>query len=496
MFDRSSGILLHITSLPGPYGIGSLGGGARQFIDFLAQSGQRYWQILPLVPTGLGNSPYMSTSSFAGNPLLLDLEELRNLGLLTQEELDGVRVEDPDHVDYDKVWATRPALLRKAYEQADQDLKAKAAAFAQEQADWLPDYALFTALHDHFGLPLQEWPDAGLIHRTKTALSKAEQEHREAVDYQIFLQYLFYRQWTALKEYAGEKKVSIIGDLPIYVSVDSADVWAHPELFQVDRDRVPKFVAGVPADAFTTTGQRWGNPLYDWKYHEKTGFTWWCDRIRHCLTFYDVIRIDHFRGFDTYWEILASEETALNGQWRQGPGMKLIEAFRTQVPEAQFIAEDLGDLNDSARQFVADSGLPGMRVMVDAFHDTWGESSFLPHNCPPHSVAYTGTHDTPTFVQWLMEQALEDQRQFAFDYLRLRMEEGLGWGVISGAWATPSRLAIAPMQDVLGLGGDARMNTPGTMGSHNWAWRVRAEALNPDVSGRLRHITQTYRRLR
>lgn len=496
MFERTSGVLLHITSLPGPYGIGSLGQNARHFVDFLEAAGQRYWQILPLVPTGLGNSPYMSTSSFAGNPLLIDLDTLCQMGLLTREEVDAVRVKDPDHVDYAFVWSTRPALLRKAYDRSGGDLRQTAHDFAQSQADWLPDYALFTAIHEHFNAALQEWPDKALIRRTPKAVDSYAGQLKDSVDFHIFLQYLFYTQWNELKAYAKAHGVSIIGDLPIYVSADSADVWTHPELFRLGAGRVPKFVAGVPADAFSATGQRWGNPLYDWNYHEKTGFAWWCGRIRHCLTFYDVIRIDHFRGFDTYWEIPAEEETALKGKWKKGPGMKLIEAFRKNVPEAQFIAEDLGELNDSARQFVKDSGLPGMRVMVDAFHETRGESSFLPHNCPPHAVAYTGTHDTATFVQWLMEQAPEDQRQFASDYLRLRMEEGLGWGVISGAWSTPCNLAIAPFQDVLGLGGDARMNTPGTMGSHNWAWRVRDEALNPDVSSRLRHITWTYRRLR
>ncbi len=496
MFERTSGILLHIASLPGPYGIGSLGQNARQFVDFLEAAGQRYWQILPLVPVGLGNSPYMSTSSAAGNPLLIDLDALGELGLLTREELNAVRVEDPDRVDYDFLNETRPALLRKAFDRAGDELRQAAQEFAKEQADWLPDYALFTALHSHFDAPLQEWPDKSLIRRTKKSVEQYTELLKEEVEFHIFLQYLFHSQWTGLKTYANQKGVFIIGDLPIYVSVDSADVWTHPELFRLGAGRVPKFVSGVPADAFSATGQRWGNPLYDWAYHEKTGFDWWCGRIRHCLAFYDVIRIDHFRGFDTYWEIPAEEETALVGKWKRGPGMKLIEAFREKVPEAEFIAEDLGELNDTARQFIKDSGLPGMRVMVDAFHDTWGESSFLPHNCPPDAVAYTGTHDTPTFVQWLMEQAPEDQKQFAMDYLRLRVEEGLGWGVISGAWATPCRLAVAPFQDVLGLGGDARMNTPGTVGDHNWSWRVRSEALNPDVSSRLRQITQTYRRFR
>ena len=495
MFERSSGILLHVTSLPGPYGIGSMGREARQFVDFLQQAGQRYWQILPLVPTGLGNSPYMSTSSAAGNPLLLDLEGLAELGLLTREELSAARRDTPDRVDFSALIPERLALLRLACSRADDDLRAKAEAFAAEQGDWLPDYALFTALHGHFGAPLQQWPDPALLRRTPRALDRYGRELREEVSLQLLLQYLFFTQWQGLKQYANERGISIIGDLPIYVSADSADVWAHPELFRLSAGRVPRFVAGVPADAFSATGQRWGNPLYDWRYHEKTGFAWWCGRVRQALSFYDVLRIDHFRGFDTYWEISAGEETALNGRWRRGPGMKLLGALAREVPQARLIAEDLGDLNESARKLVADSGLPGMRVLADAFHDTWGASSFLPHNCPPNAVAYTSTHDTPTFVQWLFELAPEDQRQFAMDYLRLREDEGWGWGAVAGAWATPCSLAIAPLQDVLGLGGDARMNFPGTMNGENWSWRVRAEALNGQVARRLRHITRTYRRI-
>jgi 4-alpha-glucanotransferase len=316
----------------------------------------------------------------------------------------------------------------------------------------------------------------------------------EDIQFHIFCQYLFFKQWNAVHSYAKANDVQIIGDLPIYISDHSADLWAHPEYFQVDKDYKLTAVAGVPADAFSETGQRWGNPLYNWENHEKDGFAWWSRRIQKNLAFYDVMRFDHFRGFDTYWAIDPDCENALIGQWHKGPGMKLINALRKNVPDAAFIAEDLGILSPSAYQLVADSGLPGMRVLVDAF-DPSGTSSFLPHACPQNAVMYTSTHDTPTFVQWLTVQSSQEERDFATRYLRLRDDEGLGWGAVCGAWGSPCQLAIASFQDVLGLGADARMNTPGTSGTHNWGWRVRREAINDEVAHRLRVITQTYGRL-
>lgn len=478
MYDaRFSGILLAVSSLPGPYGIGSLGASARRFVDFLSESGQSYWQILPLVPLGHGNSPYMSTSAFAGNPLLIDLDELAAQGLLTTEELESARCENPDRVDYEHLNATRISLLRKAFERYAQ----LPAAQQQEEPDlpWLADYARFAALHDQYDTSWEEWPEDA-------------QPDPDGVAFHIFLQDTFYRQWFHLKEYANQKHIRIMGDIPFYLSADSVERWSHPELFQLDEDGHLANVAGVPPDAFTADGQFWGNPLYDWKGNKKEVFHFWRERITWCARLYDAIRIDHFRAFHTYWSIPADAETAKEGHWEPGPGMELLKTLQRTAPELELIAEDLGDLDADALKFVRTCGIPGMKVLVFAF-DHLGESAYLPHNCEKFSVVYTGTHDTPTFMEFLT-QGNPDQARFARQYLRLREDEGLGWGLIAGAWASGSYLAMAPLQDVLSLGADARMNTPGTSGDHNWSWRVRMDAFNPYVSGKLREITRTYRR--
>ena len=430
MEQRASGLLLPVFSLPGPWGVGTFGRQARQFVDFLADAGQRWWQILPLEPIGPGNSPYMSPSAFEGNPLFLDLEELVDQGLLTAAEADSARLDCPDRVDYDRLRAVRVPLLELAARRAGQ-------------------------------------PD--------------------------FLQAEFARQWAALKAYANGKGVSLLGDLPIYVSPNGREVTDHPELFQLDARGRPARVAGVPPDAFSDMGQLWGNPLYDWQGSQTAVFDWWARRIRRAAGLYDAVRIDHFRAFDTYWSVPAGASDAREGRWEPGPGQALVNHLRASAPGLTLIAEDLGDLDENARAFIERSAVPGMKVLVYAF-DPDGDSAYLPHNCTRNSVIYTGTHDTPTFVQWLFSQADARQRAFAMEYLCLREEEGFGWGAVRGAWASPCALAIAPLQDVLGLGGDARVNTPGTMGPHNWSWRVRAEALNPGVAGRLRHLTQLYRR--
>ena len=379
MQARASGVLLPVFSLPGPYGVGTFGTPAREFVDFLAAGGQKFWQILPLVPPGGGNSPYMSPSSFAGNPLFLDLDELAEEGLLTAEELDSARRDKPDRVDYPWLLETRIPLLRKAWARGRARYARELAEFLEAERSWLPDYALFLALRDRFdGKPLADWPDE-LRLRKQSALEKARAELKEACDFHAFLQLLFFRQWTAVKAYANGKGISIIGDLPIYVSPDSAEVWARPELFQLKEDMTPAGVAGVPPDAFSDKGQHWGNPLYDWDYHRKTGFAWWRSRAVHLARLYDVVRIDHFRGFHTYWCIPDGAEDAREGHWEKGPGMELVEVLRA-VPGLALIAEDLGDLDENALRFIAESGLPGMKVLVYAF-DPNGESAYLPHIC-------------------------------------------------------------------------------------------------------------------
>lgn len=428
---RKSGVLLPVFSLPGPYGIGTFGAGARRFVDFLAESGQSWWQILPLNPVGPGDSPYMSPSVFEGNPLFLDPEALAQKGLLTCGELERCRWDEPDRVDYAWLRATRLPLFELAAERAGEE---------------------------------------------------------------NFLQREFLRQWAELKSYANKKGISILGDLPIYVSPKGKEVAECPELFQLDPDGSLGRVAGVPPDSFSDVGQLWGNPLYDWEGHRKEVFSWWGKRIRHAAGLYDGIRIDHFRGFHTYWSVPADAKDARAGHWEHGPGQALVDHLTKSAPGLTLIAEDLGDLDEKALHFIANSGLPGMKVLLYSF-DPNGDSAYLPHNCDKNAVMYTGTHDTPTFVQWLFTQASADARAFAIDYLRLREDEGFGWGAVRGAWASPCALAIAPLQDVLGLGADARLNTPGTMGPHNWSWRVRAEALNSDVAAQLRRLTRLYRRM-
>lgn len=491
MLGRSSGILLPVFSLPGDYGIGTLGKSARQFVDFLAAAGQKVWQILPLVPSGCGNSPYMSPSAFAGNPLLLDPEALAALGLLTPQELETARFADPDRVDYGWLAQNRYPLLRKAWSR-DKDTAARA-DFLARQAAWLPDHALFCALSRHFGCPLDRWPDNAARLREPAALAKYRVQLADEIDFEVFLQYHFFRQGGALRRHAEARGVAIMGDIPIYVSADSAQVWADPSLFQLDENLTPTHVAGVPPDAFSHRGQHWGNPLYDWNNRREALFDWWAGRLKNAALLYDMVRIDHFRGFHTYWAIPADAKSTMDGHWERGPGQPLVDFIAAQVPELALVAEDLGDLDADAYAFIHHSGLPGMRVLVYAF-DPAGDSPYLPHNCPVDSVVYTGTHDTPTFVQWLFSEASPEERAYAFDYLRLRLEEGFGWGAVCGAWMSPSRLAIAPLQDILGLGADARVNFPGTMGAANWSWRVRADALNAEVADRLKKLTHIYRR--
>lgn len=473
---RTSGVLLAISSLPGTYGIGSLGAPARRFVDFLAEAKQSYWQILPLVPAGGGNSPYCSTSAFAGSPYYIDLDELAAEGLLTPQELEEARYHNCDRVDFAWLNDTRLLLLEKAWERS---LKRRTSSSPDLSLPWLGQYAAFAAMVDTYGLPFEDW-------------KKTDKPDEKRVQFHIFLQTTFYRQWMALKTYANERGIRIMGDIPIYLADQSAERWTNPTIFQQDEDMVMTHVAGVPPDAFTAEGQLWGNPLYDWDKHKDEVYAFWYSRMTWCSEIYDCLRIDHFRAIHTYWSVPADEETARKGKWVEGPGMDFVDFLKSAAPKLELIVEDLGDLDDDCIEFVQKCEMDGMNVMVFAF-DTKSESSYLPHNCKVNSITYTGTHDTPTFMEWLQEGD-HDSTHYATRYLRLREDEGLVWGVIAGAWASPSRLAIAPLQDILGLGSGTRMNTPGTVSDMNWSWRVRQEAFNPFVSGRLKELGETYRR--
>ena len=458
MLQRSSGLLMALSSLPSSYGMGGLGESARRFVDFLADSGQSWWQMLPVGPLGEGGSPYMSCSAFAGEALYLDLEDLAEQGLVTREELAEQRLDSPDRAALERVRALRLPLLRRAWHRAG-------AGASESGLPWLEDYARY------------------MVRRTGRG---------EEADFCRFLQNQFVRQWGQLRRYAGARGIRLMGDLPIYLSPDSAEMMFRPGLFQLDERGRPARVAGVPPDAFSREGQLWGNPLYDWEGAPDKVTAFWVERIRWAEQLYDGVRLDHFRGFHTYWSVPAGQPASA-GCWQPGPGKPFIDALRAAAPGLELVAEDLGDLDQEARAFLPACGIPGMRVLTFAF-DSGPENPYLPHNCPVNCAAYTGTHDTPTFVQFLKE-ADEETARFARAYLRLREDEGLGWGAIAGVWGSPAALAIAPLQDVLGLGGDARMNTPGTVGGQNWRWRVREEALNGEVAVRLREMTRVYGRL-
>ncbi len=491
---RSSGILFHISSLPSPYGIGTFGKAATDFVDFLAEAGQRFWQILPIGPTGYGDSPYQSFSTFAGNPYFIDLDLLAADGLLTPQ--DYVNLDwgsDPERTDYDKLYRSRFRVLFAAYRHLDENKRASLAAFTRENAHWLEDYALYMALKDSLGgAPWSEWPQE-LRTRQPAALAHARARLAPEIDFWRFIQHRFTDQWLALKAYANRRGVRIIGDLPIYVAEDSADVWANPSLFELDDDLCPVRVAGCPPDAFSKTGQLWGNPLYRWTDRREAVFAWWVRRMKAAAAWYDVVRIDHFRGFDSYYAIPAKDKTAEHGQWVQGPGYALFEALRAGLGKQgkEIIAEDLGMLTRSVHTLRKKTGYPGMKVLQFAF-DAKGDSDYLPHNHEKNCVVYTGTHDNDTVCGWLKTARRADAR-FCRQYLNLHRNEPVSWGFIRAAWASPGSTAIAPMQDFLSLGREARMNTPSTLGG-NWVWRAHPGILTPALARDIYEITTLYGR--
>ena len=491
--NRSSGILMPMSSLPSPYGIGTMGASAYAFVDFLKAAGQKYWQLLPLGPTSYGDSPYASPSTFAGNPYYIDLDLLIRDGLLKKADLRNLRWgDDPERVDYGLIYKNRYKVLRKAFRSGRERYASEAEAFRRENASWLENYALFMSVKEKFGMvSWQEWPDEAIRLRKPEAVKTYTDELREEIDFWCFVQFLFFQQWNALREYARQQGIGFIGDIPIYVAMDSADIWAEPWFFQLDEDLRPKEVSGCPPDAFNDDGQLWGNPLYDYDRMKADGFGWWIRRVEGASRLYDVLRIDHFRGFESYWAVPAGEDTARNGKWRKGPGMDLVGVLTGWFRDLTFIAEDLGYTTPEVQKLLRDSGLPGMKVLQFAF-DAHGDSDYLPHCCPFNSSMYIGTHDNDTVKGWLASTKSAD-KAFARKYCHITSGEGWCWGLIRVGLSTPSDLFVVQMQDVLELSGENRMNTPGIpMG--NWCWRMLPGAATEEIAARLADLTKLYGR--
>lgn len=496
--NRTAGILLPITSLPSKYGIGCFSKSAYDFIDWLKKAGQCYWQILPLVPTSYGDSPYQSFSTYAGNPYFISLEALIEEGVLTEEECDGADFgSDPKEVDYEKLYQARYLLLRKAYERSQIAKNPEYLKFVEENSWWLKDYGLFMAVKERFqGKPWTEWAEDIRL-RWDFAMDYYRREQYFEIEFHQYLQYQFYKQWMKLKTYANENGIRIVGDIPIYVALDSADTWACPELFQLDSNNVPIAVAGCPPDGFSATGQLWGNPLYRWEYHESTGFQWWMKRLDYCFRLYDVVRIDHFRGFDQYYSIPFGAESAVNGTWEQGPGIRLFNRMREVLGHREVIAEDLGYVTDSVRKLVADSGFPGMKVLEFAFdsRDTGCANDYLPHNYIENCVAYTGTHDNETLAGWF-NSITKEELDLARNYLcdEYTPKKYLYRSFISLVMRSCAGLCIIPMQDYLGYDNSARMNRPSTVGT-NWKWRLTEEELSQELQKEIYETARRYGRL-
>ena len=501
---RASGVLLHPTSLPGRFGIGDLGPAAYEFADFLAEAGQTYWQIMPLGPTGYGDSPYSAFSAFAGNALLVSPERLAEDGLLSEDDLKNVPDLPSGRVDFERVIESKRDLLQRAFENYGRDnarLREEYAGFLNYASAWLDDWALFAALRDeHKGASWHTW-QRGIARRDAGALDYARQAFSERIEAHKFFQFLFFYQWLHLKKHCAAKGVKIVGDMPIFVAHNSADVWSRPELFRLNEDGSPRVVAGVPPDAFSKTGQLWGNPLYDWEAMRRDNFKWWAERMRSTLALVDVVRVDHFRGFAAYWEVPADHETAEHGRWVNAPGRELFESLRGALGELKIIAEDLGTITPDVHELRDEFGFPGMRVLQFAFggdpHDT-----HLPHEYTRASVAYTGTHDNDTVVGWW--QARQPERAGDDEGLRRERENckrylatdgtDINWDFIRAAWMSVAVIAVAQLQDVLGLGTEARMNMPASA-EGNWAWRFKDGALTDELRDRLRETTRLYGRL-
>ena len=490
---RKGGVLLPVSSIPSKYGISTFSKQAYEFVDFLERAGQSFWQILPLGPTGYGDSPYQSFSTFAGNPYYIDLEELIKKGWLTKEECDACDFgSDDGYVDYEKIYLSRFRILKIAYERSNIKEDKEFGKFKEDNAAWLEDYALYMAVKNSFhGISWIEWEEDIRL-RKPEAMKAYKEKFADEIEFYQFQQFVFAVQWLALKAYANKKKISIIGDIPIYVAFDSADTWANPELFQLDESCTPTGVAGCPPDSFSATGQLWGNPLYKWEYHKETGYEWWMQRISYCYRLYDVVRIDHFRGFDEYYFIPYGDTTAEFGHWEKGPGYDIFKVMKEKIGKKPVIAEDLGFLTPSVISLVKKTGYPGMKILQFAF-DSREESDYLPHNYSNNSVVYTGTHDNDTTMGWYGSLNRQD-KAFAKRYLNIKAKKEIYWEFIRAALSSVADTAIIPVQDYLGLGSEARVNMPSTLGN-NWKWRLRDGQLDDSLAERIREITKLYGRI-
>jgi 4-alpha-glucanotransferase len=491
---RKSGILLPVASLPSKYGIGAFSKSAYDFVEMLEAAGQSYWQILPLGPTGYGDSPYQSFSTFAGNPYFIDLETLIYEGYLTREECEAYDFGQNDrYIDYEKIYLSKFKVLRVAYERSRINENKDFQLFIKDNSYWLEDYALYMSIKKHFsGKSWCQW-DEDIRTRKQTAMEWFKNKYADEIKFYQFQQFMFIKQWLKLKDFANKHGIGIIGDIPIYVAFDSADAWANPELFQFDEKMHPIAIAGCPPDAFSPTGQLWGNPLYDWEYHKKTSYAWWVRRIAYCFKLYDVLRVDHFRGFDEYYSIPYGSATAEKGSWQKGPGYDIFEELNKQLGKLNIIAEDLGFLTDSVIELVRKTGYPGMKILEFAF-DSREKSDYSPYNYDRNCVVYTGTHDNETIVGWYRNLNAED-KQLAIDYLDIddKNDSDVHWKLIRLALSSVADLAIIPIQDYLGLGNEARINKPSTVGD-NWKWRLLENEITEELVGKIKKLTKIYGR--
>ena len=489
MKKRASGVLMHITSLPGKQGVGTFGQEAYDFVDFLVETDQTYWQILPLTTTSYGDSPYQSFSATAGNTHLIDLELLSEQGYLDKKDFETVNFgDDLESVDYARIFELRRPILEKAVKAF---LSQKENIEFEKDTSWLQDFADFIAIKEFFdNKALQEWDDKAVVRREEKALETYRAKLKDAILYHKVTQYFFYQQWAKLKAYANENGIEIIGDMPIYVSADSVEVWTMPELFKVDSDKNPICIAGVPADEFSDDGQLWGNPIYDWKNHAKTNYAWWVYRIQEGFKLYDLLRIDHFKGFSDYWEIRGDYETANDGSWEPGPGRALFDVVKDKLGDLPIIAENLGYIDEKAEQLLTDTAFPGMKILEFGFYDTEGKSIDAPHNCNKNSVAYTGTHDNEVINGWY-DNLTAEQKAFVNAYTHRSDDEPITQAMLRTLFVTVSDVAIATMQDLLDKPADSRMNIPNTVGG-NWQWRMLKEDLTDERKAFLKDITALY----